>query len=304
MLDALLKIIPVILIFLIGYLLKTKKFFRPEDADLFLKLNFLVGAPALVLLSISQIKLDLNLIFIPVIAILIVLATFVVSSFVGKKILRLDDKSLGVFFLGTMIINTGFTFPFIIAAFGPEGLARIVLFDFGSELIGLTLAYYLGIKHGKNSQGTLKNITKVFTSPLFIALILGGLINFLGLKLPFIVSDTLNTLGNLLVPLVMLSLGIRFSPKLTNLLPVFSGVGIRMFFGLFVGILLSLIFKLDGLSRIVTIITSASPVGYMTLTFSSLEGLNKEYAASLVSFSVLIALALIPILIIATSNFR
>lgn len=301
MLTPFLKILPIIFIFCIGYFLKQRKFFKPTDADLFLKLNFLVGAPALVLLSMSSIKLDANLILIPFVAILLVLITFVISWVTGNNLLKLSKGELGVLLVGTMIVNTGFTIPFIISAYGDEGLARIILFDFGSELVAITLVYYLACHFGKTTQKPIESIKKVLFSPLFIALILGACLNIFHVRLPEVISTTLERLGGILVPLVILSLGIRFSPHIHKLKKVIVGIIVRMGVGLLLGILLSSTFHLEGLSRMVTIITAASPIGYMTLTFSSMEKLDEEYAASLVSLSILIGLVLVPVLIVISN---
>ena len=46
---------------------------------------------------------------------------------------------------------------------------------------------------------------------------------------------------------------------------------IRMGLGLFLGILLAYIFGLEGVTKNVVILATATPVGYNTLTFSSVE---------------------------------
>lgn len=249
----------------------------------------------------SSIKLDANLILIPFVAILLVLITFVISWVTGNNLLKLSKGELGVLLVGTMIVNTGFTIPFIISAYGDEGLARIILFDFGSELVAITLVYYLACHFGKTTQKPIESIKKVLFSPLFIALILGACLNIFHVRLPEVISTTLERLGGILVPLVILSLGIRFSPHIHKLKKVLVGIVIRMGGGLLLGILLSSTFHLEGLSRMVTIITAASPIGYMALTFSSMEKLDEEYAASLVSLSILIGLVLVPVLIVISN---
>ncbi len=95
----------------------------------------------------------------------------------------------------------------------------------------------------------------------------------------------------------MLSLGIYFSPKLVKIFPLISAIVIRMLFGLLLGFFFVELLNLEGLTRLIILIGSAAPVGYNTLTFSSLENLDKEFAASLVSFSILIGIVFIPILI-------
>jgi predicted permease len=70
-----------------------------------------------------------------------------------------------------------------------------------------------------------------------------------------------------------------------------------MVFGLMLGFILVKLFDLEGLSKAVVLLGAAAPVGYNTLTFSSMENLDKEFAANLVSFSILTGIIFIPILI-------
>ena len=66
--------------------------------------------------------------------------------------------------------------------------------------------------------------------------------------------------------------------------------------GFFMGLIYIGVFRLQGLEMVVALIASSAPAGYNTLTFASLENLDKEFAATLVSFTILIGMVLVPIL--------
>ena len=63
------------------------------------------------------------------------------------------------------------------------------------------------------------------------------------------------------------------------------------------GIALALIFNLQGITRSVVVVCGALPIGFNTLIFANLENMDREFAATEVSISILIALFLIPYLI-------
>lgn len=88
----------------------------------------------------------------------------------------------------------------------------------------------------------------------------------------------------------MISLGIRFNPRIVNWAALISviSIRIRMILGLLLGFVFGLLFRLDGLNRLVVLICSAAPVGINTLTFATMEKLDVDFAASLVSLSILI----------------
>ena len=76
-----------------------------------------------------------------------------------------------------------------------------------------------------------------------------------------------------------------------------SAIFIRMIVGSLLGIRLTQLFGVQGVTRIIAIICSAAPAGHSTLTFSSLKNLDVDFAASLVPVSVFCGLVYIPILL-------
>ena len=297
MANIIIEIIPIVSIFIFGYLFRRFGILKNEDGDLLLKLIFYLSLPALILFSIVSVELSKEFLFIPFIAMWIILATFFVSLFIGKLIFT-ENKSLGTFLVGSVTMEVSFAIPFIVSTYGNEGMARLVLFDLGSSLLVFSFVYFIACRYGENTKNSNNKIMKkVIFSPPILAVIIAIAINLFNIQMPQVSLDLLKTLGNLTVPLIMLSVGIYFNPKLDKFLPLFSAVFIRMFIGLFVGFILINIFDLEGLSRVIVLIASASPICYNTLTFSSLEGLDKEFAANLISLSILIGFLLIPFLL-------
>jgi hypothetical protein len=67
--------------------------------------------------------------------------------------------------------------------------------------------------------------------------------------------------------------------------------------GLLLAFIFVTIFNLEGVMKAVVLVCAGSPVGYNALVFSTLEDLDKEFAANLVSFSILTGLIYVPILL-------
>jgi predicted permease len=68
--------------------------------------------------------------------------------------------------------------------------------------------------------------------------------------------------------------------------------------GLIIGLLFVKLFGLTGVDRIAVLLLSASPVGFNTVTFSSIEKLDDEFAASIVGMGLITGLVLISLLTI------
>jgi len=289
--EIIIKILPIIFIFIVGYILKKINLFKKEDGDLFLKVVFYVAVPCLILLSVSKITLDWKLMFLPLIPIVNIIITYFISLFFAKKF-NLQAGSFGVFLIASMIMNVGFTLPFFIALYGNEGLAKISFFDMGNALIVYSFVYYIACKYGSNPKHMLAK--KILISPPLWALLVAILLNVFHYSLPAI--DFFQALGNLTTPLIMLALGIYFDFKFIKPAPLATILVLRMGLGLLLGIIFVKLFNLEGLNRIVVLVGSSAPVGYNTVTFSSLENLDKEFAASVVSISILIGLITVPLL--------
>ncbi len=291
-----LKIFPIILIFLLGYFFKKIKLFGKTDADLFLKLVFYVASPALILLSVSSIKLNSALWFLPISAILIIFIGYFISLTIGRT-LKIPKPSFGAFLIACLIMNVGFLLPFVLAAFGNDGVAKISLFDFANGLLVFTFIYYLAAKYGEGTTDKKFIRKKILLSPPVWALIIAIILNLSKIQITGLIYSFLQPLSYLISPMIMLSLGIYFQPKLSKFKIPFLVIILRSGMGLLLGLLLASLFHLSGLDRTILILASAAPVGYNTLTFSSLEKLDQDMAANIISLSLLVSIIFVPILI-------
>ena len=289
------KVIPIIIIFFLGYFLKKIKLFGSSTADTLLKIVFYVTLPALTFFSGSTAILTLKFFYLPIIAIAVVLIIFSVSFPLSIKF-NLPKATQGTFIVGTLIMNTGFTLPFVLAAYGNQGLAIYTIFDFGNTLMIFTFAYYFAIKYGNKGNSKIQ-IKKFLLLPPIWGLILGITYNLLKFELHPTAINFLEIVGKPTIFLVILSLGIYFSPKVTNLGKMLTVFSLRIGLGMTLGLLAVNLFNIEGIMRTLVVLFCGAPVGYNTLIFASLEELDKEFAASLVSISLLLGIIYVPILI-------
>lgn len=290
------EIFPVILLFVLGYILKRVNVFKKENGDILLKIVFNIALPALVILSLSKSRLTWEFMFLPVISFSIIIVSYFIALLTAR-LLKLERKTFGTFLIGAMILNIGFMLPFVIAGYGEEGLARLIIFDMGNGITVFTFVYYQACKYGSHSGHPKAVLVKFIKAPPIWGIMTGLLLNFLNVEIPVIAFNFLKIAGDLTIPLLMISIGIFFEPRFVKLPAMISVIGIRMGLGLLFGILITRVLGLEGLTRSIIILGSSTPVGYNTLTFSSIEKLDKEFAASIVSVSILIAIFYIPLLI-------
>ncbi len=157
--DVLMKILPILVIAVFGYILRILKVLKTEHGDVLLKLVYFVSLPALILTSVPYINLDAQFALLPISSALIITLIYFIASFFGRK-LKLERKTLGVFLVGSMILNNGFMIPFIVAAYGAEGLGRLLIFDLSNGILAFTWVYYLACKHGDRNNDRKTMIKK------------------------------------------------------------------------------------------------------------------------------------------------
>lgn len=287
---------PIILTFALGMILRRVGVVQRDDGALLLKLVFYIGLPSLIFLAVIDVQISRELIILPVSAVLVHLLTFVIALIMGRR-LMLERRVLGVALIGAMIMNGAFTYPFFIAQYGMTGLAQVVIFDLGNSLVVFSFAYFLAFRYG-DATTQQKSITRqLLLSPPLWALAVALLLNITDATLPNALTTFFESIGNLTVPLIMLALGIYFTPRLVRPRLLVSTLFIRMGIGLASGMLLAALFDLQGLPRVVVSVASAAPIGFNALVFSSLAKLDVEFAASLVSMSVLLGIVYTPFLI-------
>ena len=280
-------------------MLKRTKFLTKETAGFFLKIAMYVALPCLIVPRVATLPLVWEYALLPVIAIAILITTFFVF-FLTTRIIKFSRKKQGVFLISSMIMNLSFVLPFYLAKAGEALLPIYVFFNVGHDILLYTFVYFIASLHGSQKQYNpiMYGIKKIATLPPFWALIIGIILNFTSTTVPIFLNDTMSMLGTLLVPLVLLALGAYFEWKIKNPLQIFPVITARMLIGGLLAILFVKLFSLEGASRLIVVLGGIAPLGFNTLVFSSLEDLDTEYAAQLVSVSLLIGLIVIPVVLL------
>ncbi|SEA27602.1 hypothetical protein SAMN05660420_01691 [Desulfuromusa kysingii] len=290
------NILPLMVTFFLGVTLKRCGVFAQNDAQHFLKLFFYVSLPALILLSVTNLTFDPQWLFLPLSAIIIIFSTYLIASGYAKA-RYLHKQTFAVFLLGAMIMNGGFSFPFILASYGQQGMALASLFDTGGALIVFTFVYYQACRYGQDGTGGMLLLRKFFLSPPLLALFTALVLNFTGLQIGATGIAYLKPLADLTTPVVLLALGIAFNPRIVQPSLLLTTLLIRMIIGFLLGYACCELFQLQGLARSVTLIMASAPSGMNTLVFSSMEELDTAFAASVVSYATLLGMLWTPFLI-------
>ena len=195
-------------------------------------------------------------------------------------------------YLAPMIFgNTGnLGLPLALFAFGPEGLSyAVVVF---AIMAIWTFTFGIWLVAGTGSFG------KVLREPLVWATLLGGVFLWQDWQTPTFLTNTLELIGQMAIPLMLITLGVAVA-RLTP-----GGIGRAVLLsviklGLCVGIawLAAMAFDLDRVAFGVLVLQIATPVAVTSYLLAEKYGADAQAVAGLVVVSTLISVGALPLLL-------
>ncbi|MCF2611896.1 AEC family transporter [Fusobacterium perfoetens] len=280
------KLMPIILYFFIGYILKIFDILKKEEASVLLKLIFYLMSPAVIIISVSTMKFSKTLIYYPISAICIHIIMFFIGKIISKRV-KLSEKEKKVFRGASLIMNLTFILPFFISFFGEKNVYLLSIFDAGNLVMVTTVVYSIFASSDSESIG--QKIKKILKSPLIIALIIGIVINISKVNIPKGIEITLQQIASVTGVLIMIALGSYFTPKFSKLKLSLIIVGLKMMGILIVGTIVGKILPLDEMGRTIILLGALSPVGNNVLTYVFITDGDMELAINVVSLSIIIS---------------
>ncbi len=293
------KTLPLIVIFLIGFVLKKSGVLKKEDSGVIAQLVVYLVAPAVIAGSLARTELTAGLMSLPIIAVLAV-SSLLTIGWLASKVIGLTGKTQGAWIITFPTLEGGtIGYAVMLATFGTLGLSRIVLFDFGNAIFEFTAIYLLAavLGHRQSERESFgKLLWKTLTTPLVLAIPAGIGMNLLHVMNPFLLG-ILDTAGAGLITLVMLMVALEFEPKVSSFkLPVLM-LCLQVPVSIFIAWALTSIFGLHGIERIATFVGICLPTSIMGLVFAKENNLDAEFAANVIALGLPFSLVFLPILI-------
>jgi hypothetical protein len=217
-----------------------------------------------------------------------VMSIFAIGGFAVLKVMNLPAHT----YLG----------PLVFANSGNIGLP-ICLFAFGDAGLALGMAYFAVsstchvVLGGPLFAGSF-SLRPFFRSPLTWAVILTIGVVASGVTVPTWIARTTTLLGDIAIPLMLLTLGVSLSkmhPESLRRSIILSCV--RLALGVSAGLLVTTLLGVEGLPRKVLVLQASMPVGVLNYLFAQRYARSPEQVASLVLVSTLISVVSIPVLL-------
>lgn len=278
----------------IGFVVYRKKLINEEGTKQLSNLLVWVINPLIMLtryqMEFSMIKLkELGISF--VVSLGAMLLGFLIGEIVFKKEQRINKFAIG-------FANAGFIgIPLVTSIMGIEKVFFLSAYLVCFNILSYTYGIYM--VSGNKKLITAKSLA---LNPGIIAVVLGLLIFISPIKLPGIIFNAFNLVGQTNTPIAMILLGTYIAKS--KLITLFSDR--QAYFVCFVKLILIplviiIIFKLLPTElaeiKMVVLIAMSTPVGLTVPMFSQMYGGDYEYGAKLVGLSTLLSLATIPVIL-------
>jgi malate permease and related proteins len=202
----------------------------------------------------------------------------------------------GVLLVANVVLVV-FAYPFFEVFFGVDGLARMAMFDVGNAVFAGSVALWLAQSFGTRTNGLGRlNWRRIVTSPLLVAAVGGICFALFDLPLSGPFGAVMQHLRLANTPLAMIAVGVFLEPKTSHTRLIGTYVGLRMALGGLLGWAAALALGMTGLDVVTACVGSAMPSGTTALVYAGAEGLDAEFAASLISSTLLVGIVVISVL--------
>ncbi len=282
---------------IIGMLARVSGLVQEKDNRILSRFVFNVTLPFLVFLSLFRQHPTLVYLKISMLVWILLGALTALTYYAGRFLIT-DKKKLGVFILTAVGGNTAFLgYAVIHGLTGDAGMPFAVVYDqFGNGLFIYTVLLIM-IAHLSQHPLSPKTVVASLLTPPFIALII-GLVFPLSLQLPGYVLASLNLVGNITTPLMMLIVGMNLAkPVHLHALPLLGASALIKLMILPAAMYgLTLLISMPPFPKAITILQSAMPSMMTSVIFAQVYDLDESLAAQIVFGTTIVSFFSLPLI--------
>ncbi|MFZ1386373.1 MAG: AEC family transporter [Thiolinea sp.] len=291
-------VLPIFILLMLGYVAKQSSFLPAEFWPYVEKASYYVLLPALLILNLSQAKINwaetslliLGIILVPVLAALL--------SLPFKTLLALNAADYTSFFQAVVRFSTyiGLAMASVFPAPAPTLGALVLAVMIPVVNILCVLVFALFVQKQLKLTILLKSLA---SNPLIVACVLGIILNILPWKLPVILVDVLRQLGQMALPTGLLAVGAGLN------LVALRGLHAPFFWSAVLKLLLvpllawgvALALGLDPIASSILVVFAALPTAPSAYILARQLGGNAELMAGMITGQTLLALISLPLVL-------
>ena len=280
-------------LFFVGVVLRRAEWAGPAHGRWLLNFVFYVGLPILIFGALTGATLSREHAVLPAIAVCTGLVCWAAAAYLARR-LGLPKRSEGAMSLCAMSMNIAMIYPFASLSFGTAAFSQLVMFDMGHAVMAWTLTTVVACKYGGHTDDIPVLLRRALAAPPLWILFLALGLNVADAPIPGALLHKILVVGQLLVLLVPLAMGLLVSAAGMRRREVIASVVLRSALGGFVGFGLALLFGLEGTAVGIAALGASAPVGFTAVVLSAREELDVELVASAAAISVFLGSLWLP----------
>ncbi len=303
-----LSILPIFLLLILGYGLRTKGFPGDNFWPLADKVTYWILFPSLLLYRTTTAPLTGDVLVPFAIALIGALSVCAILAVLAAKFLKFSNPLSGSLFQGATRHNTFIAFATADMLFGNDGLllaavATSILVPPTNLFCVSALVIYQG-----NKDGTLKKrlLQEILRNPLLLAIGIGVSLNLSGIGPLPVIHDMANILSRAALPFALLCVGaglhMHSMRSEIGAVTLAAVAKLAVFPAVMIGAIL--LTGLDGVAAVILVIYGAVPTASSGYALAKQLGSDAEAMAAIITIQTLLSMATLPISIaLATSYF-
>ncbi len=247
-----------------------------------------LAVPCLIFVALMKTKVDPEALAAVSLAALTAYSIVMIGCFALVRMARLDLQT----YLAPLIFgNTGnLGLPLALFAFGEEGLGYAVVIFAVMAILSFTIGIWM-VAGG----GSLKRVVQ---EPLVAATLLGALFLWQGWETPEFLTNTIELIGQMAIPMMLITLGVavaRLETKAVTQALALSVVKVMICVG--AAFLAANWFGLEPVAAAVLIVQVATPVAVTSYLLAEKYGKDAQPVAGLVVTSTLLSVVALPLIL-------
>ncbi len=254
-----------------------------------------IGTPCLIISVMAKVKVQ------PEVMGQVALATAIIMTAMGLfgwALLRWMKLEIATYLPPLVFPNNGnMGLPLCMFAYGQTGLALAL----GSFMVMMIATFTVGLLIVTTSEGgILKRMVSIARQPVIHSMVIAVLLLVTGTELPRWISNTLDLLGGIAIPLMTIALGVSLATLKIHFWKrsLFFSL-VRVGGGLLLGFIVCELMGLTGVSRNVVLLQSAMPIAVFNYLLALRYDRNPQEVAAMVLVSTLVAFVGLPFLLMA-----
>lgn len=253
------------------------------------KLSMTLAVPVLIFVSLMEAKIETTALSSLLFASIAAYGVLTLIVWGGVKLLK---KESSVLVAPIIFGNTGnMGLPLAFFAFGEIGLSYAVIVFAVMAIWSFTFGVWLVSGGG--------SVAKAIKEPIVGATVLGGLFLSQGWETPVFLTNSLRLIGQMAIPLMLITLGVAVARLSPNRLGAAFGISlVKLAVCVAVAWIAGRYFALDPVAFGVLVLQIATPAAVTSYLVAAKYGRNADDIAGLVVASTLLSVGFIPLLLL------